>query len=223
MGNHVHRFGQPHVAEDSLSDPGVELVDGESGADLLLKGNPAELGVLNALDNDLADLATDPGNHQRQKIHEEPWIDAGGEDRHAVFPGSPVEIGSDFRLTEPGESQLFTTGNDVLAAGHDLEHLRMDLLQARRRGQDYHLGLQFCESLSRIATDHHPQGLGEPRQVAEVGADLAWIGIDGTDDFERLLFQQILHGAQADGANAKLNDADLFVHGTTPLQACISR
>ena len=81
VGNHRNRFGEADVPHAAVGDLPLELLGRHARANLLLERQPARPRILNAIDDDAIDTGTDGGERDRQRIHHEPRIHAGAEDR----------------------------------------------------------------------------------------------------------------------------------------------
>ena len=96
----------------------LELFGREAGADLLLKRQPADARVLDAVHRHAVDALARGRQRDRQRIHHETWIDAGAE--HGDLLSSPTRqsAGPDGRACSPGTRALRSS---------DDRHLRLEI------------------------------------------------------------------------------------------------
>ena len=87
-GNHRNRLGQPDVAHRLLLHPRRELFAREARPDLLLKRQPADARILDAVDGDPVDALADAGERDGEGVHDEAGVHAGAEHRD-LWPSSP--------------------------------------------------------------------------------------------------------------------------------------
>ena len=106
VGDQIERFTEAHMAHRLFRDLFPEECRRHSRPDLSLQGMAARSGVDDPLHVHLPDLMTNPGEGERQGVHDKAGIDPGSQDRHPFFPGQLVDPVRHFGIFRCGEEKL---------------------------------------------------------------------------------------------------------------------
>lgn len=207
VGDEVEGFAEADMAEPASRDAGGEGLVVERGADLLLEGDAAGGGVLNAVDLDALHRAANGGGEDGDHVHHGAGVDAGAEEAAAIALGKGVEFFAQFGMAEPGPDEFFAgadDGNTLAEEGAEGVGAEAEVgTGGDESGVD---GLPVGEVVQRR---EHPGGaLNTGDEVADALADHAGINVNGGDDSSETAAVKIGNDLVAEGAETDVENAE---------------
>src|SRR5581483_8759225 len=208
--DHRDGLGQPDVAHAAVVHLLLELLGGEAGADLLLERQPADSGVLDAIDEDAIDALAHRRERDRQRVHREAGVDAGAEHGDSRLLRHRVDRARlpDVRVARIRE--LLGGRHDRRLRFQDRLDLRHHLLDRRARAEDDDVGLSFLQRLRGVARHLHVQPARQADDVAEIAIHFGRIDVDRADDLESRPRGDLLDDRGADRSEAEVHYANIW-------------
>ncbi len=160
-----------------------ELPLRHADSDLVLELGPPECRILYPGNPNHFHVTANGTHDQRQKIHQESRIDAGGDDRDSAPPRGDVDFSSQPGGGPPGIGQFLAGGDHRYGAGNDFLDRFGDGGKGGDGGDDGRIRLHpVQQAADGIADDNAVGGLSA--QFAEVFSLQCGIGVHGADEFE---------------------------------------